>query len=137
MNFTGERYVPSEKGQIEAEHLHRYYAARQLAKGRVVLDIASGEGYGSALIAEVAESVTGVDIDKEVVKHANNKYRRKNLEFRQGSCENIPIADAVIDLVISFETIEHHDQHNEMMQEIVRVLKPNGVLLISSPNKLE
>ena len=122
LKFTGERYIPSQKGQIEAEHLHRYYIARQLAKGKVVLDIASGEGYGSALVSEVAERVIGVDIDKVAVKHANNRYRVKNLKFRHGSCENIPIGDAAIDLVISFETIEHHDQHNLMMQEVLRVL---------------
>jgi len=137
INFTGERYVPSQKGQIEAEHLHRYYIARQLVKGKTVLDIASGEGYGSALISERAEKVIGVDIDCEAVTHANNKYIADNLEFRQGSCANIPVDDASIDIVISFETIEHHNQHEKMMQEFLRVLKADGLLLISSPNKLE
>jgi glycosyltransferase involved in cell wall biosynthesis/ubiquinone/menaquinone biosynthesis C-methylase UbiE/GT2 family glycosyltransferase len=137
IKFTGERYVPTEKGQIEAEHLHRYLLAKELTKNKIVLDIASGEGYGSALISEYAKKVIGVDIDKEVVSHANNKYSSDNLEYKHGSCASIPVDDSSIDIVVSFETIEHHEQHDEMMREINRVLKLDGVLLISSPNKHE
>jgi len=137
LTWTGERYLPELEGNIALEHLHRYAMACQLAKGRQVLDIACGEGYGSAMLAEVAQRVIGVDISQDVIAHARLKYRKGNLEFKAGSCSGIPIQDASVDLVVSFETIEHDDQHEAMLSEIKRVLSPNGVLIISSPEKLE
>ena len=106
-------------------------------KEKNVLDIASGEGYGSALLAGVASKVTGVDISAEIVSQANAKYGsdRKNLEYLTGSTDSIPAPDHSFDVVVSFETIEHHDRHHQMMKEIKRVLKPGGLLIISSPDK--
>jgi ubiquinone/menaquinone biosynthesis C-methylase UbiE/chromosome segregation ATPase len=136
MSFTGERYVPGVSGDIESEHLHRYALAAAVAVGRDVLDIASGEGYGSAILAAGARSVVGVDIAADAVLHATKTYSRlSNLRFVEGSCSCIPLPDASVDLVVSFETIEHHDRHEEMMCEIKRVLRPSGVLLISSPDR--
>ena len=137
MEFTGERYVPSVDGEIKYEHLHRYALCFELVSGKSVLDLASGEGYGSALLAKRAQSVTGVDIDTESVEYAKRHYiGSPNLKFLVGSCESVPLPDESIDVVTSFETIEHHDKHEEMMQEIKRVLKPDGILIISSPNRL-
>lgn len=137
LEFTGERFIPSIGGIIELEHLHRYLMAKNYVAGKVVLDIASGEGYGSNLLSSVADEVYGVDIDMSAIKHAQKKYQRGNLSFKQGCCESIPLGDASVDVVVSFETIEHHDKHQEMMSEIKRVLKPSGMLIISSPDKYE
>lgn len=137
IEFTGERYLPKIKGQIRYEHLHRYGLCLDIVEGKSVLDIASGEGYGSAILSRTANSVIGIDIDMEVVKIAENKYKDKsNLKFLVGQCDSIPLPDKSIDVVVSFETIEHHDKHEEMMQEIKRVLRKNGLLVISSPNRL-
>ncbi|MGL5065683.1 MAG: methyltransferase domain-containing protein, partial [Microcoleus sp.] len=137
MAFTGERYVPTVQGRIRYEHLHRYASALELVRGKSVLDIASGEGYGSAYLSQVANSVVGVDIDRECIKYSQKKYGSiSNLEFVVGSCDAIPLGSESIEIVTSFETIEHHDRHNEMMREIKRVLKPGGVLVISAPNRL-
>ncbi|MEG4325010.1 methyltransferase domain-containing protein [Microcoleus sp. herbarium5] len=138
LELTGERYLPScMKGQIKYEHLHRYALSMELARDKKVLDIASGEGYGSANLSKFAQSVVGVDIDSKSVEYANQKYGdRPNLEFVVGACEAIPLPSQSVDIVTSFETIEHHDKHEEMMQEIQRVLNPGGLLIISSPNRL-
>jgi SAM-dependent methyltransferase len=133
--FTGERFTPQCEGTIAFEHWHRYLLAKPLVAGHRVLDIASGEGYGSYLLSEGAASVCGVDISGETIAHAQRTYSRANLEFKQGSCAQIPLPNASIDVVVSFETIEHHDQHEEMMKEIKRVLRPGGLLIISSPDK--
>lgn len=132
---TGERLYTGYFDRYSVEHLHRYAIARSLVAGKVVLDIASGEGYGSNLLAEFAARVIGVDIDGQVIEHAKVKYPKENLTFLQGSTDAIPAADSSIDVVVSFETLEHHDRHEEMYREIKRVLTPRGLLMISTPDK--
>jgi hypothetical protein len=138
LRADGERFMPAVmRGSIVLEHIHRYELAAQLVRGRVVLDIASGEGYGSALLAQWAESVFGVDIAPDAVRHAQATYGHDRLKFLVGDCAAIPLGDHSIDVVVSFETIEHHDRHEQMLSEIKRVLRPDGLLLMSSPDKLE
>jgi ubiquinone/menaquinone biosynthesis C-methylase UbiE len=132
---TGERLLSDNRSHTQAEHLHRYAIACQFASGRTVLDIASGEGYGSNLLASHAAFVHGVDVAADAVAHAARKYSRQNLRYLQGTATAIPLADAAVDLVVSFETIEHLREHDEMMTEIRRVLRPDGTLIISSPDK--
>ncbi len=132
----GERFLPDRMpGNIELEHRHRYLFAAQLAGGREVLDIASGEGYGSAILAASARRVIGVDISPAAVEHAKRRYRLPNLEFSCGSCSAIPLADASVDLVVSFETLEHHAEHAQMLAQVRRVLRPGGVLVIGKAER--
>jgi ubiquinone/menaquinone biosynthesis C-methylase UbiE len=134
--FTGERYMPFVTGQIELEHYHRYEIANSLVENKTILDIASGEGYGSATLSKKAKFVYGVDIDLDSIDNAKKTYSHiKNIEFIHGSCSKVPINANSVDLVCSFETIEHHNAHEEMMSEILRVMKPDGTLIISSPDK--
>jgi len=132
---NGERFVPEQEGVIRLEHMHRYHLACRIAKDLDVLDIASGEGYGSALLAAVARTVIGVDIDQDAIDHARDTYVHNGLSFLQGQATQIPLPDRAVDLVVSFETIEHLQDHDCMIKEIRRVLKKRGVLMISSPNK--
>ncbi|MBD9435069.1 methyltransferase domain-containing protein [Pseudoxanthomonas sp. PXM03] len=135
MEFTGERYVPTEGGEIRHEHFHRYAWVAPLVAGKAVLDVASGAGYGSAMLAKTAASVVGVDISPEAIEHARAAYPQSNLSFMEGSASELPLADASFDVVVSFETIEHLLDQEQMLAEIGRVLRPDGVLVISSPNK--
>ena len=135
MPFTGERLTPDYGGQTEIEHLHRYLLARHLCRGRHVLDIASGEGYGAAMLAQVAASVVGVEVADDAVAHARASYQRDNLSFLQGDARAIPLGDATVDMVVSFETIEHFSEHEQFLAEIRRVLRPGGVLCISTPDR--
>src|SRR5258708_39818320 len=75
LEFTGERFTTLVEGEIRHEHLHRYFFALQFCAGKSILDIASGEGYGSALLATVASRVTGVDISDEAIGHAKENYQ--------------------------------------------------------------
>ncbi|RZK40095.1 MAG: class I SAM-dependent methyltransferase [Pedobacter sp.] len=133
--WTGERLETYIYNDNTIEHLHRYAISIPLIKNKVVLDIACGEGYGSNLLAEEAHFVYGVDISKETISNAQAKYVRSNLDFKHGTTSAIPLDDNSVDVVISFETIEHHDEHESMMIEIKRVTKPGGLLIISSPDK--
>lgn len=139
MDFTGERFIPDcgLEVEIELEHRQRYLAAQKIVAGRRVLDIASGAGYGSALLAERAAYVCGVDIDYEAVSFARERYQAVNLNFLQASIGDLPLATASFEAVISFETIEHvsADLQEKFMREVSRVLAPDGFLLISTPDK--
>jgi SAM-dependent methyltransferase len=132
---TGERLIPSQGGINATEHLHRYALSLELAVGKDVLDVACGEGYGSSLLAEVAKKVTGLDIDKTAIAHASKKYRKDNLNFLVGDCVSVPLSNQSLDLVVSFETLEHISSHDEFINEIKRVLKTGGILFISTPIK--
>ena len=135
LTFTGERFTPEERGPIWYEHWHRYAEAVHLARGKRVLDAACGEGYGSFLLADGARSVVGVDVSSEVVAHARIRYPRPNLVFAQASVTHLPLRDTSIDLVVSFETVEHLANQRSMLAEFRRVLAPDGILVISSPNR--
>lgn len=133
--FTGERLTSEFGGQTEIEHLHRYFLARHLCRDRHVLDIASGEGYGSAFLAQVAAGVVGVEVSADVVAHATANYQRDNLNFRVGDARQIPIDDSSVDVIVSFETIEHFAGHDRFLAEIKRVLRSDGLLVISTPDR--
>jgi SAM-dependent methyltransferase len=101
-----------------------------------VLDLASGEGYGSNLLARQATFVCGVDIDDRAVQHAAEKYRRPNLHFLQGDIARVPIAEErSFDVIVCFEAIEHIQEHDKLLQEVTRLLKPEGLFIVSTPNK--
>lgn len=136
--FTGERFVPGTRGEIWVEHWHRYHFAVRWAAGKRVLDVACGEGYGSALLARHAARVTGIDISSQAVAHARKAYAALgNADFVCAPCQRLPLADASIDLAVSFETIEHITEQDAFLDELARVLTPEGVLILSCPNKLE
>jgi ubiquinone/menaquinone biosynthesis C-methylase UbiE len=116
-------------------HLHRYAIAFDYIKDKKVVDIACGEGYGSFLMSKYAKNFTVIDIDEDTIINANSKYKNNNLSYLQGDVSEIPLQSSTIDAVISFETIEHTTKHDEIMQEIKRVLKPDGLLIMSSPDK--
>lgn len=141
LQFTGERFIPSKEllnDEIGFEHLHRYHSIIPFIKQKTVLDIACGEGYGSDLIGKYAQKVYGVDLDKACINWATEHYGSGNhkLEFKTGSVDSIPLANNSIDVVVSFETIEHVSSGVQQlfMAEVKRVLKPNGILIISTPN---
>lgn len=135
MEFTGERFVPQCQGEIAAEHYHRYFFASGFVSGKRVLDIASGEGYGTHILAQSAAHVTGVDISPEAVANATQKYAGDRIAFLQGSAAVIPLPDDAVDVVVSFETLEHLCEQEAMLSEIRRVLRQDGLLIISTPNK--
>ena len=143
MKFTGEFFIPPDSNEnagnheLEVEHKLRYLSVARLCKDKVVLDIASGEGYGSHILAGRAARVFGVDINPELTAHAAQKYPDSNLTFQTGSVENIPLPDHSVDIVVSFETIEHIDgnMQRKFLSEAKRVLREGGMLVMSTPDR--
>jgi len=137
MEFTGERVVP---GKVEPdllnEHLSRYLFARGFASSRQVLDLGCGTGYGSAILAESAMSVFAVDISRETIVYARENYAQPGIDFLVANCTQLPVRSESLDLVVCFEVVEHLSEQERLLDEISRVLKQDGLLVISTPNRL-
>lgn len=134
LEWTGERMIPGICDERTFwEHVYRYKFAATFARGKVILDIACGEGYGSyALQCAGATHVIGVDVSEDACHHARKKY---NLDVRSGDAVDIPVETSTIELAVSFETIEHLEQPELFVKELHRVVKPGSTLIISTPNK--
>jgi hypothetical protein len=134
--FTGERFTPEGVREIAYEHWHRYAFALAFAKGKRILDAACGEGYGSALMARVARDVVGVDLSEQAIAHARTRYAAPTLRFDRNDITSLDAFDATrFDLITSFETLEHVQQQERMLDGFARLLAPDGLLLISTPDK--
>lgn len=130
--------MPGVEGEIWIEHWHRYHFAGRWCEGRVVLDVACGEGYGSALLARTAKGVIGVDISAEAIAHARKAYGGlANLRFECAPCTALPLSAESVDVAVTFETVEHIAEQEQFLDELARVLRPGGVLVLSCPNRHE
>jgi len=119
------------------QHLERYKFALEFCKNKSVLDAACGTGYGSKLIAETATKVLGIDVSKDTVQKNLNKFAGcQNLQFKVMDVCKLDIPDNSIDVIVSFETIEHLkiEDIKLMLNEFHRVLKNDGNLIISTPD---
>lgn len=112
-------------------HASRYDFARPYVADRRVLDIACGTGYGMAILRAGARGVIGVDADLDAVRVARKAEGGPALV---GDGTRLPFADAAFDAVTSFETLEHLDERDRFLGELRRVLKPQGVCVLSTPN---
>lgn len=142
LELTGERTLPGFRGEEYwfARHLVAYELAAKMAVDRTVFDIGCGEGYGAAMISDVAGFVTGVDIAPEVMTHAHRKYveggGRKNLSFEVMDVNRLSIDSRSADLVVSFQVVEHLVDRSCYFAEIGRILHPEGTAMITTPNRL-
>jgi len=144
IRFTGERIVPEADNceprfaeKMYQEHLVRYAFAAQFVKGKRVLDVGCGVGYGSHFLAENgAESVLAFDLSSETIEHAREFYAHPNLIFEVASATDFDFG-ICFDVVTCFELIEHVDEQQAVIHCIRRALKDDGVLIISTPRALE
>lgn len=135
--FTGERFTPECVREIAYEHWHRYAFAMAMVEGKQVLDAACGEGFGADLLASKAASVQAIDIDATSIEHARQRYGMKqNLDFQQADVTQLDaLPSNSFDVIVSFETLEHVMEQDRMLAGFYRLLKHDGVLLISTPDK--
>lgn len=136
LGHEDERFVPSlHRGTpMETEHRVRYSWAASLAEDRDVLDAGCGLGWGTALLAERARGATGLDLSPVSIEEAEREYGGL-ANFREGDLLDIPFGDDSFDLVVCFEAIEHIEDPDRVLDEMRRVLRPDGLLLASSPNR--
>lgn len=133
--ITVERIIPSETPPgVLALHLKRYEFARTYLTGMQVLDLGCGVGYGARYLAGVAGEVVGVDIDIGAIEYAQKRYTGpRNLAFVNADANRLGLQTSCIDVVCSFETIEHVINVDAYLKEVKRVLNPGGVFIVSTP----
>jgi GT2 family glycosyltransferase/SAM-dependent methyltransferase len=135
---TGERMIPDAHKQavVYTEHMVRYLFATPVVRGKRVLDVASGSGYGSELLkAAGASEVVGIDYSLDAVQYSLARHSSSQPDFIVGEAQELPLGDAQFDVVVSFETIEHLHDPVTFLREVKRVLRPGGLFVVSTPNK--
>jgi SAM-dependent methyltransferase len=137
MEFTGERVVPGKVDpDLLNEHLCRYHFASPLVEGRYAVDVGCGTGYGAALLARSARRVLALDVSAESVAFAKENYAAPNVDFLVSDCRQIPLGAETVDAAVCFEVIEHIAEQKTLLEEIRRVLRRDGLLVISTPNRI-
>ena len=139
MEFTGERFIPDyvDHTSLFEEHMARYYWAGQFVRGRRVLDLGCGTGYGSYYLSQQGASlVVGSDVAAQAIAYAAGHYRAPNLHFVQSDARRVPLAGHTFDLVVSFEVIEHLPEVTDYLVGMRNLLTEQGWLIGSTPNRL-
>ena len=145
LKFTGERIVPGADNcepafalKMYQEHVARYLFASQLCRGKEVLDVACGVGYGAQLLArQGAERVTAFDIDRDTICHAMEFYSHPRVAYFVASVDHLPFENDRFDVITCFEAIEHVEQPHRLLRCLARLLRPEGRLVMSTPRALD
>lgn len=131
---TGERCCPDFPDEIFINQLKVYRFASQFCTGKRVLDVGCGTGYGTAYLANSAQSAIGVDISSQAIRYARKHYGNSNLRFERVNAESLTFADGSFDFVISTENFEHLSDQKANLRHMSRVLTDRGMLLLATPN---
>ncbi len=116
-------------------HMAAYDFAKRYVEGKSVLEVCCGEGYGSFHLASSAGSLLAADIDRKTVATAAKKYSRPNLTFKAFDACDMPLDSGQYDIVVGLQAIEHIENVDIFLEEIRRVLKPDGFFVFSTPNR--
>jgi len=137
MKLNGERFVKHSNmsWDLFLQHMGRYLFTKPFVSGKTVLDAACGSGFGSKILSGEAKKVIGIDRCPETIRYCNSIYQTNNLAFFQMDCRYLAFPPSSFDIAVSFETLEHLKEPKVFLQELNRVLKVNGMLIISTPNK--
>jgi SAM-dependent methyltransferase len=137
LELTGERTLPDvpEENYWYRRHLAVYRWIAERCEGLRVVDMACGEGYGAAVIAERAREVIGVDANPDAHEHARRKYTRPGLSFERALVEQFD-RGAPFDAIVFLQTVEHVEQPQPLLERFASLLAPAGRLYVSTPNRL-
>lgn len=134
---TGERFLPgsTHSAEVSYDHFTRYYLAERYVGGKDTIDLGCGAGYGTNQLAKVTSSILGVDLSEGAVAHAAGHYQAAGLSYRAGDVTKLSCGDGSFDAAVSFEVIEHLERPEDLVLEVKRLLKEDGVFVVSTPDK--
>lgn len=135
--YSGERILPTKLFNVTYQQsLVAYEFAAKHAEGKTVLDVASGEGYGTFVLGKTASRVVGLDFNRAAIIEAQKNYGSETVSFVQGDLLNAPtvLQGELFDVVCCFQTIEHVQNHDDFLASLSAVTKPGGLILVSTPN---
>jgi len=140
--FINERLDNNKTGFLynlmKEAHIERYIFARNCISKEIkneklrILDAACGDGYGSQILADLNCIVYGIDKDYSSME---KRHGGKNITLLEMDCTNLQFPSNYFDFVVSFETIEHIKNCDLFLREIKRVLREDGTLILSTPNR--
>lgn len=134
---TGERMIPPQERELSVVYEHHKYAydeTLQYVTDKTVLDVGCGTGYGVKICSETAKFVVGLDYDLSAVKYCNDNFATDNNSFLNSNALFLSIGTDVFDIAITFQVIEHISDPLKFINELKRVVKPSGLIIISTPN---
>lgn len=136
LRLTGERTLPgvSDENYWFQRHLVAYRFLLPFVRGRRVVDLGCGEGYGTELLAGAAREAVGVDLAPEAVFHARRSYERAGLRYDYRDIYDTRLEAGSFDVAVSLQVIEHLHQPDRFMEEARRLLRPGGLCVITTPN---
>lgn len=136
--ITKEKFASLEKYLLHLRHLFAYeFAVRKISPESLVLEVGSGEGYGTSFLASRAKEIVGLDVDEKAVSYASNKYNLENCTFKFYDGKKIPFRDNTFDILISFQVVEHVPNEVNYLAEAHRVLKKGGMFILTTPNRAQ
>lgn len=134
---TGEKIIPGAVSSgVISEHITRYLFSSDFCQDKVILNVACGSGYGSEILIKRAQNVFNIDISEKLVAYGNSRYGKYNNHFLQMDAQDLKFPENYFDVVVSFETLEHLPYPEKFLSECCRVLKTDGKLILSTPNKI-
>ena len=135
--IMGENFESENEYLIYLRHLFAYkFATDQIPENSFILEIGSGSGFGTKVLFQHTQKIIGLDVDKNIIEYASRKYGSENCVFKRYSGLKIPYSDSTFDAVVSFQVIEHIQNDIGIISEIYRVLKDNGIFILTTPNRI-
>ena len=137
LEHTGERFLPGVTGtaEIAYDHIARYRFAERYIKGKKIIDLGSGAGYGAHSLSKLAQNVLGVAVSKEAVVYATWRYDAPNLHYEAGDVTNLPYPDESFEAAVAFEVLEYLERPEALVEEALRLLQEDGIFVVSTPDK--
>ncbi|MDQ2709006.1 MAG: class I SAM-dependent methyltransferase [Actinomycetota bacterium] len=134
--LTGERTVPgiAEENYWFRRHEAAYLQLLPYCRGARVLEAGCGEGYGADLIADTAYAVLALDYDQLTAAHVATRY--PSVTVVRGNLAALPVRTSAVDVVVNLQVIEHLWDQPGFLAECARALRPDGLLLLSTPNRI-
>ncbi len=134
--ITPEQVLSQEEYNLYLKEIFIYkWCLDKITSSSFCLDLGCGAGYGTSIISTKANKVIGLDISSEAIANGDLKYKKSNCEFRLYDGITIPFGDNTFDVITSFHVIEHVKNDLNFLSEIKRVLKNNGIFILTTPNK--